>query len=449
MDKQRKKVLIISHDKIGAKMAGPGIRYHYMAEFLSSSFDVTVGFFDRTYLPDASFKRSYKTKSINAYSFEEGFSGVDYVIALWLSESMLHYCNIHNIFVVFDLYAPVPVENLVKYIFSNKKISQDIDDEFSESIKSYRKFFENGDLFLTSNRRQLDYWVGYVFGAGLIRPSGYAKRPMYDRFMYAPMGIDSTDKIKKSDTAVMKGHLPGIKKSDKVMLWTGGVWDWFDAQNLIRAMVLLKETEPTLKLVFFGTQHPNPSIPEMDESLQARRLAKKLGVLDASVIFMNGWVDYSERLSYLAEADLAVYAHKPSIEAEFSHRTRVLDHILAELPTVATEGDYFADDVINGRLGATCEALNPQALSSAISNLLDKKRYEETKAAIRAEKQSYDWANTLLPLKEYLLSNPAKLQRATNQNVLNPDKKIIKLAKKYTPTPAKKVMKRTIRLIKK
>ncbi|MBX4191172.1 hypothetical protein KW794_03740 [Candidatus Saccharibacteria bacterium] len=54
----RKKVLIISHDKIGSAMAGPGIRYHYMAEVLADSFDVTVGFFDKNYLPDKDFKVS-------------------------------------------------------------------------------------------------------------------------------------------------------------------------------------------------------------------------------------------------------------------------------------------------------------------------------------------------------------------------------------------------------
>ena len=47
-----KKVLIISHDKVGKLMAGPGIRYHYMAKTLAKNFDVTVGFFGPENVPE-------------------------------------------------------------------------------------------------------------------------------------------------------------------------------------------------------------------------------------------------------------------------------------------------------------------------------------------------------------------------------------------------------------
>ena len=38
----KKYVLVISHDVIGAQMAGPGIRYYHIAEMLSRKFNVVL-----------------------------------------------------------------------------------------------------------------------------------------------------------------------------------------------------------------------------------------------------------------------------------------------------------------------------------------------------------------------------------------------------------------------
>ncbi len=436
----RKRILIISHDKIGTKMAGPGIRYHYMAEALSDSFDVTVGFFDPTYLPDKNFKHSYEVKSIDANKFESAFKEFEIVTALYLTSSMLYFCNMSNIFVVLDLYAPVPVENLAVRIFGQKKIDLAMDHEYIKSLDMYRQFFENGDLFLCSNQRQLDYWIGYVFGSGLIKPSTYQKRPVYDRFIYAPMGIDSSLKLTVPEKSVMKGILPGIKKTDKVVLWTGGIWDWFDGLTLIKAMDILKTKDSSIKLVFLGTQHPNSSIPEMSESLQSRKLADKLNLTNKSVFFKDGWVNYDMRMAYLVEADLAIYTHKPSIETEFSHRTRVLDHILAELPTVATEGDYFADDVISNKLGVVCPPDNPLAIADAILYTLEPKNYARIKKNLHTIRPDYDWAKTLGVFKAFLKTQPKKLSQLPSSMPAKRDKPTRRLLKKVLPTSAKKAL---------
>ena len=34
----------------------------------------------------------------------------------------------------------------------------------------------------------------------------------------------------------MKGAYPGIDKNDRVILWGGGIWEWFDPLTLIRAV---------------------------------------------------------------------------------------------------------------------------------------------------------------------------------------------------------------------
>ncbi len=427
-------------------MAGPGIRYHYMAEALSDSFDVTVGFFDPTYLPEKDFPHSYQVSHIDAHIFEPGFEGFEIVISHWLSETMLHYCNTRRVFVVIDLFVPGPVENLALVIYGGRAIRYENDFEYNRALAMYKKFLENGDLFLFSNQRQLDYWTGYAFGSDQIHLSTYLGRPIYDRFIYAPMGIDTKQPLKHTKD-VIKGVIPGIEKGDKVLLWTGGIWNHFDGQVLIRAMDKLKDKRPDIKLFFIGTQHPNPNVPEMKESLDTRKLAAELGLLNKTVFFNDGWVKYSERINYLLEADVAVNTHKSSIETEFSHRTRVLDHLLAGLPTISTEGDYLSDMVIGPKgLGIVVPPNDEIALEEAIVKILEPGKLADIKKAISKERESFDWENTISHLKQFLAEDIDKLPLLNAAPRLHTASKTRRIAKKILPAPVKKAIIRTLRM---
>lgn len=444
--KDKKKVLIISHDKIGSAMAGPGIRYHYMAEVLSKDFNVTVGFFSPDYLPETGFPRAYEVKHVDAHRFEPGFSGHDIVIARWLSDAMIYYCNQNRIFMVFDLYVPGPVETLAGSLYSGKEVKPEDDFSYNKSLEMDNKFFENGDLFLFSNPRQLDFWTGYAFGGGAISLSGYPKRPIYDRFIFAPMGIDIAKKVKHSQN-VIKGVIPGIDKNDKVLLWTGGIWNHFDGQVLMRAMKLLQNQRSDIKLFFLGTQHPNPDVPEMKESFKTRELSEKLGLTNKTVFFNDGWVKYEDRINYLLEADAAVNTHKKSVETEFSHRTRVLDHFLAGLPTVSTEGDYLSDEFIKTfNLGVVVPPDDEQALQKAILDQLEPENIKKAKVNIQKERKLFDWHNTMSELSRYLQGDVVKLPAPEHPSKPVSVSRTRKVAKRVLPAPAKKVIIRTLRL---
>lgn len=441
----KKKLLIISHDTIGSSMAGPGIRYHYMGEVLSSTFDVTIGFFDASYLPDDKFKRSYEVRHIDAYKFEPSFAGYQIVIAHWLSDSMVNYCNQKAIFMVFDLYVPGPVENLAATLFNMLPVKRENDFEFNRSIKMYQTFFDNGDLFLFSNQRQLDFWTGFVFGGKHVHLSSYPKRPFYDRFIYAPMGIDTKYPLKHSKN-VMKGAVKGIKASDKVLLWTGGVWEHFDAQTLIKAMAALKDERPDIKLFFFGTEHPNPNVKEPNELIATKQLADVFELTGKTVFFQKGWVKYSDRINYLLEADAAVSTHKASIETEFAHRTRILDHLLAGLPTVSTQGDYFSDSVISpDKLGITVPPYDPIALAEAIKDIVEPDRNQRIRQRLANIRDRYDWTQTLKPLQDFLLIDPLKLDRIGSRRIGDRNRGL-HFAKKVIPVPIKKIIIRVLRL---
>lgn len=446
----KKRVLILSHDKVGDMMAGVGIRYHYLAEVLAEKFDVTLGAYNPKYLVDHNAKHSYKVRAVDIHDFRVAFDEADVVLALWLSDEMLAYANAQGKVVIFDIYAPVPVEIMAQMIFAHKAPDDQDEMAYADMIRRYVKYFRYGDLFLVSNERQLDFWVGYGFGTGTVTPHSFETADPFRRLAVAPMGIDAGQKLAHTKD-VLRGVLPGIGKDDLVLLWTGGLWDWFDAQTVVRAMARLREHKD-IKLVFYGIQHPNDEIPLMAETTLTRKLAEELGLTDKTVFFLDGWRPYRDRINYLLESDAAIYAHKPSIEARYSHRTRVIDsHILAGVPTIATAGDYFADEVIAKEgLGAVVPPGDEVAMAEAILGLRDKatvKRYRDNLARVKDE---FDWHRVLAPVVEFIEQTEVGAKKPV---VVPVDQPILKplwyrMAKRYLPHRVKRLLVKGVKVVR-
>ena len=122
----------------------------------------------------------------------------------------------------------------------------------------------------------------------------------------APFGLP--DEPPEHRRQVLRGVVPGIGQTDDVIIWAGGIYDWFDPLTLIRAIAGLSRERPTVRLYFMGLRHPNPDVPSMQMAIDARVLAEDLGVAD-KYVFNDGWVDYSERQNYLLEANVGVTVH--------------------------------------------------------------------------------------------------------------------------------------------
>ena len=442
-----KKILIISHDKVGPTMAGPGIRYHQIATELSKTFEATLATFNPSYL-DGIENVSYEFMDIKVYDFKSAFDKFDVIIALWLSEDMISYAKSRNKLLIFDLYAPVPIENLVSYLFSSKPFEPEDDYNYTVMIENYKRFLSVGDYFMTSNQTQIDFWTGYIFSTGIIFPSSYKKFPIYERFGLCPMGIDPGEFTHKIKTDPIRETFKQIKKSDFVIAWTGGIWDWFDAETPINAIKRLHdEGFDNIKLVFLATRHPNSDVPLMNETTRAIELAKKTGLLNKSVFFLDGWIPYEQRLDYLLASDIALYAHKPSIEARFSHRTRVLDHILACLPTLATAGDYFADYIEANNLGLVVKPQDIDAMAEGIKVLTNEKTKSSIRKNIEAIRNDFTWAKTLEPLKQFLSQDHEARQTPDIIEVVavtNSSNRYLKQVKRYIPRTVKEQIKRRI-----
>ena len=139
----------------------------------------------------------------------------------------------------------------------------------------------------------LQHWLGWLHAQKRLNPHTYRADPSFRKLIdVMPSGLQ--EGLPSAGQPVLKGVLPGISTGDRLILWSGGVWDWLDPLTPIRAMAMLASQYPDLKLYFMGTRHPNPNVPEMMMVEKAISLSQELGLYNKSV-FLGSWVPYQER----------------------------------------------------------------------------------------------------------------------------------------------------------
>ena len=259
-----------------------------------------------------------------------------------------------------------------------------------------------GDFFLCASHKQRDYWLGALSTAGRINPYTHGEDRQLRRLIdVAPFGIDPRPPIHSGKPAA-KGVLPGIGKDDRLLIWGGGVYNWFDPLSLLRAWPRVLDRVPNARLLFMGLQHPNPDVPAMAMATRAIQLSEELGLRDKSVHFNLEWVPYERRKDFLLESEIGVSMHFEHLETAFSFRTRILDYIWAGIPIVATEGDEFARWIQSEGAGRVARYEDAGSIADAITELLtNREAYLACSRAVEGARSPFAWEETLKPLVRY------------------------------------------------
>ncbi len=274
-----------------------------------------------------------------------------------------------------------------------------------------------GDFFLCASDKQRDFWLGALAALGRVNPVTYDQDPTLRRLIdVAPFGIDAASPVHRGPVA--KGVLPGIPEDAELLLWGGGVYNWFDPVSLVEAVHVLRERRPRLRLLFLGMRHPNADVPEMSVAAALRRRCDELSLTGTVVHFNERWVAYEDRASWLLESDVGVTTHHDHIETAFSFRTRVLDYLWAGLPVITTAGDTLADLVEAHGLGLTVPPGDVPALAEAIDRLLgDPALRDSCRAAVAALAPQLTWDVALLPLVDFCREPADAVDRVDSQVV--------------------------------
>jgi glycosyltransferase involved in cell wall biosynthesis len=274
------------------------------------------------------------------------------------------------------------------------------------------------DYLFCSNERQRDLWIGALSALGLVTPPMYDHDSTLRRLVdVIPYGIQPGRP--RHAKRVLKGVVPGIRETDKLLIWNGSIMEWFDAETVVRAMAKVARVRDDVKLFFLGTEHPDWVTGMLfDPPRAALHLSEELGLLDSSVYFNFGWVPYQEIGNYLAEADIGVCAGLDNLEARYAFRTRYVDLFWAELPVICTRGDVLAERIQQGPLGIVVPPGDVDAYADAILRLVDDQDfYQSCQAGMPAIKEELSWESVLRPLVEFC-RNPESIAAPKRQRLL-------------------------------
>jgi glycosyltransferase involved in cell wall biosynthesis len=387
------RALVVCHDVVGGSMAGPGIRYWELSAALARrGVEVRLAAPRGSDFPPAPF--ATMEYGVGEPALVDAARRVDALVVTGPILEQFPPLKALGVPIVVDMYDPFLFENLHRLGDTAAGWA-----EYDGGLHTLAEHVRHGDFYICANDRQRDLYVGMLAAWGRVTPTSYANDPTLEGMIaVVPFGLPSEPPRRGPG---LRGT-PGIGADDPIVVWNGGLWDWFDPDTAIRAVARLAPDVPTLRLVFLGTRHPNPSVGEPPSARRARRLADDLGLTNRSVFFRE-WTPYAERGACLLDAALAISLHLPGVETRYASRTRLLDCIWSALPVVTTEGDVIGDELARRGLARAVAPGDDAAAAAALAALLGEADARGARRAGFAElAEELRWDRVVEPLAAFI-----------------------------------------------
>jgi len=389
------RLLIVTHEHIGDRMAGPGIRAWEIARSVAGhGFPVTLA------TPYPGNRRAEGVRLVG-FSWDDPLS-----IKKWLDEAdvlmatgpvlsrilhilgePIHIPTIVDLYYVSEIETVILSESMFPFL-TNLLIEETI------------AYLSQGDFFICATERQQDFWLGVLWMAGRLNKATLLRSP--DEWIArVPMGIP--EEPPQTEGPVLKGVLPGIAPEDRVVLWMGGLWEWMDPLTLAIAWERVLARDSRARLVFGALQHYDPQVvPPMSRAQRFLERCRESGWIGSSVFFLD-WVPYDRRGAYLLEADVGISLHLRSLESRYAIRSRSLDYLWASLPCVLSAGDELADLLGACGLATVVPPEDPEAVGDAILRWLHEAPPRQQLAErTRSLRDSLRWSVVVRPIVEFL-----------------------------------------------
>ena len=391
------RVLLLCQDVVGPRMAGSGIRAWNLARVLAPHCEVTLAAPTSGDVPLEGFRVLPVTLD-DPTEIDASLAAAEVVIS---NGNMLHdYPQLERLAVpwVVDAYVPTPSEALAanRHRDAAERLAGHAVD-----TRTVSRFLARADFVLCASERQRDLYLGILASSGRLNPYVFDADPTLRALIdVVPYGLSAEPP--RHTRRVLRGVVPGIGDADRVLLWGGGVWNWFDPLTLLRALEIVVRIRPDVRLCFPGTRHPYAArIPDMEMRARAAELSDALG-LTGRHVFFGEWAAYDDRPNYLLEADIGVSLHPAGIEAHFAFRTRMLDYIWAGLPMVVTDGDIFAEWVRADGLGYVVAPGDVEGVAEALLGLLGETDARAARAPAFARRAAaLSWERVARPLVDF------------------------------------------------
>lgn len=412
----KRRTLLISHDVLGDKMAGPGIRYYHLSRILSKYTDLTLAIRPQNEQALAAIQAKLPNVTVMEYtryqwdSLQAAATAAEIIILSPYTTWEIPQFSTVDCAVVIDGYDPLLIEWLTTLSAEDDPHTQAV--HWTDRMTALFYQYLHSDFFICASERQRFWWLGQLEVAGRINPKTYHADPSLRSLVdIVPYGLP--DEPLQHTRQVIKGIWPGITADDVVLLWGGGLWPWLDPLTAVHAIADLHPTYPQLKLIFPGTIHPNPEVQEMPvHNQRIFDLVDSLGLRDKA-IFFGEWVAYDDWPNVLAESDIALSLHHETVETQLAFRSRMLEYIWAGLPMVATKGDATSKFVTGYNLGHIVNYADVAAVKQAIIDILNtpSSHFQQGFATAR---QDLTWEKAARPLIQFCQNPHRAADRSPN-----------------------------------
>lgn len=389
------RILVVTGEPLLDKLAGPAIRAWEMAAALSTNHPVRLL---STAGVDGAQDDRFEIVSAVGEALHPHTDWADVIVfqgfllegAPWLLDS--------DKILVADIYDPMHLEQLEQ---AKDLGAQGRRRQISEVTEVLNRQLARADFFMCASEKQRDFWVGQLATLGRINPLTVGVGEGLDSLIsVVPFGVEDEDPVQTEHG--IKGKVAGIGPTDKVIVWGGGVYNWFDPLTLVRAVAVLAKRHSEVRLYFMGMRHPNPGVPDMRIAWETKQLSEELGLTGRHVFFNSDWVPYATRANVLMDADVGVSTHFEHVETEFSFRTRILDYLWTDLPIVATRGDSFGNVLDSENIGRGVPPQDVEALVVALEEMLyDEAAAESVRVNVSRYAERFRWAKVLRPLLDF------------------------------------------------
>jgi len=397
------RVLCFSYERLfypNGILSGPGYRLWEIASALQrKGHKITIAELDH--------KKDYKKDNIEFISWDtERLHNIDKefdVAFIPLSAYVHFYFNkIKKIPTIVDLSTPISVESMIH------TIGDETDFFLYDGLLPTAIALSQGDFFICSNNNQKYFYLGMFTFLGLRKFDSSI-------IQLAPLAPD------KSKLKTKKGNIltKVIGKNKSVLLFMGGLYNWYDYQTPILAMRDIIKKHENVALIFIGGFNPN--IPELTKANyeNAISLAKKNKLYNRYVYFMD-WLPPEDKLKAYTESDIAVVTSNETIESALSYRMRIVDFLQGFVPVICTRNDELSNLVEKKRLGLTIQVRNKKQLAERVIYLLNNRELlreykDNIKKFIISE---FNIEKTIKPINEFC-SKPKFINRRLKLNYLD------------------------------
>lgn len=408
-DKTR--ILIPISESIGGQMSAVGIRKLEIGKALAAHCDVTFGV---SQPENDDVHGAQVAPCRNGREFRRLLAGHDVLYTLGLTSGRYLDVVRSGIRVVLDMYTPLALEILESWPEMPTALLESMHRRITRWTMAQ---FETADFIVCAGESQRDMWIGTLNAAGLLDAATVRAEPDCRNLIdVVPMGVPQGEPTARGRP--LRDRLPADCQDDFLLLWSSKILAWQDPVTLLRAMQMLREDEPRIRLVFLGIGDLPPASgrslvdPAALRTRQAIDAADELELKDRTVFFLTDRIPYRDMGGFYRDADAAVATYPASLETRYCLGSRLLDYAWAGLPMVVTGGELQRSFVQDAGLGFHVPPGDAPALARAIRELkrgvaagkFPQQRFDEARARL-------SWPVLAEPIVRYCRSPLARTRK--------------------------------------